>query len=304
MKTRIIQSCAFAFLILFVGLGLSGCREEPAAFRFVFMTDIHLQPERNAGEGYAAAVEKVNQLKPRPDFVITGGDLIMDALGQTYERADSLYRLFLEISQHLIPPAYHCIGNHELFGVYTQSGIDPSHPEYGKAMFKNRIGEGSTYRSFDHQGWHFILLDGIGITPERRYIGLIDEEQIEWLKQDLQKTGLDTPVVIALHIPLFSVMTQFLRGPLTPNTAGLVITNAKEVWDVCEDYNVRLVLQGHLHVVEDIGWRNTRFITAGAVSGKWWEGPYRGFEEGFVVVDVRGNDFDWTYETYGWQAER
>ena len=60
-------------------------------FSFVFMTDIHVQPELSADKGLMAAIKKVNELNP--DFVITGGDLIMDALGQTKERADSLYLL-------------------------------------------------------------------------------------------------------------------------------------------------------------------------------------------------------------------
>ena len=52
-------------------------------------------------------------------------------------------------------------------------------------MFRRRLGDGATYTSFDHKGWHFIILDGIGFTPERRYYGHIDSLQLEWLKQEL-----------------------------------------------------------------------------------------------------------------------
>ena len=58
----------------------SSCEEE--SFTFAFLTDIHLQPERNATEGFRAAIAEVNVLKP--DFVITGGDLVMDVLGVSY----------------------------------------------------------------------------------------------------------------------------------------------------------------------------------------------------------------------------
>ena len=58
---------------------LTGCnRNKPsddASFNFVFMTDIHLTTERNAVEGFTRAIRSVNDLNP--DFVITGGDLIM-----------------------------------------------------------------------------------------------------------------------------------------------------------------------------------------------------------------------------------
>lgn len=275
----------------------------PDSFRFAFLTDIHVQPESRATEGYTAAIDHVNQLRPRPDFVITGGDLIMDALGQTFGRADSLYALFIETTKLFRMDVYHCIGNHENFGVYTSSGISPDHPEYGKKMFENRLGDGRTYRSFDYEGWHFVLLDGIGFTEERRYIGEIDEAQIEWLRADLENTGYERPVVLALHIPFYTIWSQMHSGSLAANSRGTVITNAAEVWEVCSPYNVKLVLQGHLHVVEEIVWKGTHFITGGAVSAAWWRGPHAGFEEGYVLVDVHGNDFDWTYEDYGWEVE-
>ena len=63
-------------------------RKNEESFSFVFMTDVHLMPEENAPEGFRKAIEKINSLKP--DFVISGGDQIDDALAQPYERADLL----------------------------------------------------------------------------------------------------------------------------------------------------------------------------------------------------------------------
>ena len=82
-----------------------------------------------------------------------------------------------------------------------------------------------------------------------------------------------------------------------------VITNALDVMQILQGYNLRLVLQGHLHIVEEIRYQNTSFITGGAVSGAWWKGSRDSFPEGFIVVDIKGNDFTWQYETYGWQVE-
>ena len=67
--------------------------EKQNSFSFIFCTDIHVQPERNAIKGFTQAIDAINKLQPA--FVITGGDLIFDALGQSYERADSLYNLYL-----------------------------------------------------------------------------------------------------------------------------------------------------------------------------------------------------------------
>lgn len=291
----------YLLFTMIIGLIFSfGCSQKKNTFRFVFMTDIHVQPEIRASEGFAAAINKVNSLNP--DFVITGGDLVYDVLRKEYSRADSVYNLYGEVSKQFKMPVYNTIGNHEVFGLYKESGIDPTHPKYGKTMFLERIGNGKTYLSFDHKGWHFILLDGIGFTPERRYYGYVDSVQIEWLRKDLAKLAPETPVVISTHIPFFSVWAQMQNGPTAALKNSSVITNALEVMDVLADNNLKLVLQGHLHEVEQIKFRNVSFITGGAVSAEWWRGPRDGFPEGFVVVDVQGDNFSWYYETYGWVA--
>ena len=272
-------------------------------FRFVFMTDIHIQPERNAVEGFRTAIAHVNGLNPRPEFIIIGGDLMMDAADKDFTRADSLYNLFAETARSFQMPVHACIGNNDLLGLNPKSGVDNSHPEFGKNIFVNRIAEGRTYRSFDHGTWHFILLDPIKTVPDGEYTGEIDSVQLRWLEEDLKKVGTEKPVVLALHIPLYTATFQFVRGPLTANTPQTVVINALDVQKICQPYNVRLVLQGHLHVVEEIVWKGTHYITGGAVCGAWWRGPMQGFHEGFVVMDVKGDDFTWDYETYGWRAE-
>lgn len=273
--------------------------ESTKQFTFAFLTDIHLQPERNATDGFKKAIEKVNELNP--DFVITGGDLIMDALGVSFERADSLYTLYNEISKEFQMPVYNAFGNHETFGVYKESGIEVTHEEYNKKMYENRIGK--RYYSFDHEGWHFIVLDAVDVKPERYYYGHIDEEQIAWLKSDLQKITKETPIVITVHIPFITSMTQLTKGSLEPNEEGLVITNARDVLLLLYEYNLKLVLQGHLHFLEDIYVGNkTHFITGGAVSASWWEGPRGTMEEGFVLVKIKDDQLDWEYIDYGWEV--
>jgi len=289
-------------LLLLVSLIFVGCTVRENGFRFVFMTDIHVQPERRASEGFAAAIAKVNQLSP--DFVITGGDLIMDALGQRQSRADSLYDLYQKMTQSFNMPVYNTLGNHEVFGLYKESGVSPQDVDYGKAMYLKKMGYDHTYYSFDHKGWHFIILDGIGFTPERKYYGLIDEEELQWVKHDLAKTSKSTPIVVSSHIPFVSVYGQMTNGPTFAASSSSVVTNAKQVLAAFTGYDLKLVLQGHLHEVEEINYRGVRYITGGAVCGGWWEGDRDGFAEGFVVVDVAGDDFNWHYQTYGWKAKK
>jgi 3',5'-cyclic-AMP phosphodiesterase len=148
-------------------------------FTFIFITDIHIQTERNAVEGFKKAIEEINNINP--DFVITGGDLIYDALGVSYERADSLFNLYNETIKLINSPVYNTIGNHEIFGWYEKSNVQKDHPEFGKKMYENRIGK--TYYSFEHKGVKFFILDSIEEIPEGgKYYGYVNNEQIAWLK--------------------------------------------------------------------------------------------------------------------------
>lgn len=270
------------------------------SFKFVFMTDIHVKPERKAAEGFRSAIRRVNELDP--DFVITGGDMIFDALGTGFGRADSLYDLYEKLREEFNMPVYDVIGNHEIFGLYTRSGVDPDHPGYGKNMYMNRLGDGKTYRSFDFGGWHFILLDTIGFTGERRYIGEVGWEQLRWIAADLEKIDRSTPVVLVSHIPLVTAYWQSENGGCRAMKKSEAVYNSHRVLDLLEDYNLKMVLQGHLHIVEQINIKGVHFVTGGAVSGRWWRGSNQGFSEGFVVVDVTNGELDYHYETYGWEA--
>lgn len=297
VNRNFILSSFVVFVLIFTGVF---CSQTGYDFSFVFMTDIHVQPEKKAAEGLKKAIDRINVISP--DFVITGGDLVMDALAQKFERADNLYKLYDKTMKDLLVPVYNTIGNHEHFGWYEKSGVEPSHPEYGKKMFKNRLGNGKTYFSFAHDGWHFLLLDSVGDTGEGSYYGWIDEEQIEWIKNDLAKVDKSTPVAVSVHIPFITAMTQLIDGSLEANGKGRVINNSKEVLELFKDHNLKLILQGHLHYLEDICVNGVHYITAGAVSARWWNGPRYGVEEGFLLVNVKGEDFDWEYIDYGWEV--
>lgn len=297
-KVQLVNLIIIVLLISACDTSVKVSSDSENKFSFVFMTDIHLQPEKNGVEGFNQAIDSVNALNP--DFVITGGDLVMDVLGQDFERSEMLYDLYLESEQRFNMPVYNTMGNHEIFGIYKESGITKDHPEYGEKMFETRIGK--RYYSFDHKGWHYMILDAIEDTGESSYIGKIDSVQMEWIKSDLEKLNLETPVVVSVHIPFVTVVTQLEKGALEPNRKTTVITNSKEVLEIFDPYNLKLVLQGHLHFLEDLYANGTHFVTGGAVSSAWWSGPYNGLEEGFLLVKVNGENFDWEYVDFGWEV--
>lgn len=271
---------------------------EEEGFTFVFLTDIHLKPEMRATEGFQMAIDTVNAIQP--DFVLTGGDLIDDALRASHGRADSLYRLYKEMSARFQMPVYNAMGNHEHYGFTAQPPVDPSDPDYGDRMFERQIGK--RYYSFDHKGWHFMVLEGTTEIEEGRYEGLIEEEQLNWIREDLSGVDPATPIVLVTHIPLVSVMPQIQHGPLYADNQSTLITNQQQVLAPFRKMNLKLVLQGHLHFLEEINMLDrVRFITGGAVCGNWWRTPDDAdLQEGFLKVKVSGDDFTWDYVDYGW----
>ncbi len=276
-------------------------RVSPAAendsFSFVFLTDSHTQPELDAAHGTDLAMREARKVKA--DFAIQGGDHVFDALGVPKERAVQLFDLYGKTEQDLGMKVYHTLGNHDNFGVYTASGAATTDPEYGKKMFIERFGP--TYYSFDHKGVHFIVLDSIGITPDRHYEARMDDDQLAWLAKDLAAQGAAKPVVVATHIPLVTAVPSYT--PPAPQAAhGDGFANGPAAIKLFEGHNVLAVLQGHTHVNERVEWHGVPYITSGAVCGNWWHGTRLGTPEGFTVVTIADGKLTTRYETTGFKS--
>jgi Icc protein len=269
------------------------------SFSFIFLTDAHIQPELNAAVGTDMAVKKAHTFKA--DFAINGGDHVFDALGVPKQRALALFDLYEKTEQDLGLKVYHTIGNHDVLGIYKSSGIPASDPLFGKKLFEDRFGK--RYYSFDHKGYHFIVLDSIGILPDNAYEGRIDNVQLKWLSGDLSALAAGTPVIITVHIPLVTSYASYLPEAATPSPHhSLTVANANEVLDLFEGHNVIGVLQGHTHINELVQWKNVPYITSGAVCGNWWKGIHLGTPEGFTLVTLANGKLTTRYETYGFKA--
>ncbi len=272
------------------------------SFRFVHFSDLHIQPELGAKDGVSQAVKKLMELHPRPDFVLTGGDHVMDLLKVTHRRADEEFNALTEALKPLELPIHGVIGNHDVFG-WGSSDIQKSDAAYGKKMVEERFLGQPAYRSFDFGNWHFTLLDGVQPEPKIGWRGAIDDEQLSWLASDLERAG-DKNKILLSHFPVMTLFTQYTDGTTVAPADTLVLANGKEVQQLCHKYKVKAVLQGHTHVVEDCSYLETRYITGGAVCGDWWKGWRLGVHpEGFMVYDVTAHDLKATYVSYGWNAK-
>jgi len=275
-------------------------RRPKADFAVAFLTDMHVDANLGAPQGFAKAVQNAFDRPHPPEVLVTGGDLAMDCLAVGTTEADAQYALFDAPLAGIKVPTHHTMGNHDLLGVHEKSGLQPDHPKYGKKYFCERVKQDHAYHSFDHEGWHFAILDSLGIEG-RDYIGWVDDEQLKWLADDLAASA--KPTVVFMHVPLWSNLIEMKRGIDEPIPKGLSVVNAHQVAPILQDSQTRLVLAGHLHINETFLYKGIEYSNVGAVSGNWWKGAREGFEEGYARLEFRGDQVSWEYIDYGWEAQ-
>jgi len=259
---------------------------EEDGFSFAFFTDIHLnKKENNCFEGLKKAIHSAES--HNVDFILTGGDNCeIDELKNDTQTAHELYAYFAGITGESSVPFYPAIGNHDRFW-----GVDKEDTLYNEGLFEKHTGHKSYY-SFDHKGWHFIVLNTAN--------SFVDDAQKKWLQNDLTNTPKEMSTVVVVHVPFLTVYYPALHGKYSNADT---FSNFKEIWDLFKGRNLKLVLQGHQHLYEEIKVLDTQFITAGAVCAYWWAGPYHGTEEGYLKVDIdASNNILWKYVDYGWET--
>ncbi|TVR50280.1 MAG: hypothetical protein EA425_10190 [Puniceicoccaceae bacterium] len=271
-------------------------------FSFVHLTDMHVRRARRGHDGYARCVEAVNALRPRPAFVLMGGDGPFDGLYTAKEEFEDQIALFREISERLEMPVHHCIGNHDALGLSARRKVPPDDPDIGKGFIMERLGMERSHYSFNHRGWHFVVLDSIFPVEAPHgpgYVGRIGREQLEWLAGDLAAHH-GMPTVAVTHIPVFSHLGQIRGDRELPSMHGHVLTDGVELRHVLERHGVQALLQGHIHKPEEFRFNGVWYLTSPAVSAAWWGGNWRGFEPGYTVYDVRDGRLGWRHANFAW----
>ena len=254
-------------------------------FSFAFFTDIHLNDgDNDCFEGFDKAIADAKSKKV--DFILTGGDNVdIDVLGDDAKTAHERYQKYARAIKNSGITFYPTIGNHDRF-----FGCSKDDPLYNEGLFEKYLHK--SYYSFNYKGWHFIVLNTAN--------SVVDTKQKQWLANDLSKLDAKTPIIVSTHVPFLTVYYPTLQGKYT---SADTCSNFKEIWDMFEGKNLKLVLQGHMHLYEEIKVKGVQFITAGAVSADWWGGPFHGTEEGYLKVNIHGDNFGWEYVDYGWKVK-
>jgi len=286
-------------------------RTRRRVLRVAHLTDIHVEPERNAPVGLASCLRHVQSLKDKPELILFGGDAVMDSFEADDARTKVQWDLWKKIfKDECSLPVQACIGNHDIWGGNkAKSRTTGDEPNYGKKRAMENFAIAERYRSFESPRgeWHFIVLDSAQVDGDG-YKAVLDEPQFEWLASDLKSVDPKTPVLVLSHIPIVSatVIVGAADQPRSEwNISGsLLHLDAIRLKNLFNAHpNVKLCLSGHVHLVDRVDYNGVSYLCNGAVSGAWWKGKNKECSEGYAVIDLFDDGtFEHQYITYGWQA--
>lgn len=269
--------------------GIAANDKKKKKFSAAFISDIHVKPLPAAETGMAKALQHVNQLPQAPDFIINGGDCIMDALAADKEKTKIQWDLFNKIMQaeNKLPVKY-CIGNHDIWGWQLKEDVK-SDALYGKGWWLQQTGYTKTYYSYTHQNWHFIFLDSVQ-ENNGGYIALLDDAQFNWLDAELNNNK-DKFICIVSHIPIMSFCSAMFFNDMLPNgdwklSRALLHTDARKIKALFKKYpNIKTCLSGHIHLQDEVEYLGIKYFCNGAISGNWWSGAFQDFAPAYALFD-------------------
>jgi len=242
-------------------------------FSFVYLPDIHLQNDSAVLAGFRQLAGQVNRL--RPDFVLTGGDMIYTAKNVDDKKAEELFEFMDTEFRRFKMPVYLTMGNHENVGITEESGIDKTNPMWGKKMFESRYSK--RYYTFEYNEWKFFILDGIKILEkEKNYTQGVDSVQMEWIRKELITTDKSVPVIISIHSPLIN------PHAISNSDSEALSANSAAILNLFRDYNLKMVLEGHTHLYMDLFFQGISYVSGGSTA--------RGTDSsawGFLHVKIR-----------------
>ena len=231
------------------------------------------------GESVPDLIGTVRGLAPLPVFGVACGDVMYDRLGLLPEYERAVERIGI--------PCFQVMGNHD---VEVEAGTD----EQSAGTFERHFGP--AYYSFNRGEIHYIVLDDIFWFG--RYIGYMDQTQLDWLRADLALLERGRTVVVFMHIPPY-IEHHLRHGKQQPNNTT-VVTNRELLYEVLEPFNTYFVC-GHMHESEFLRDGGAEIHVCGALCGAWWTDSicYDGTPNGYMIYGADGSNLAWRYKSIG-----
>lgn len=251
--------------------------------------------------------EEVSRAGDVPIYSVLLGDLTWDVFW--YQNNFTLVNFMSDLKSMKYPVTmWPVIGNHD---------HDPSVPAGNNTDWESsalwRTTMGPNYYSFNLGKVHYVVLDDIvylndytpgenyaqGVVGDRNYRGAITDEQMAWLEKDLALIGSHTPIVVCLHIPVWSMTSSFgYRGRLD-NTYPLCALLSR--------FDKVHIMSGHTHsniTILPSVYPNIMEHNIDAVCGSlWWTASMTGYHicqdgapAGYLRWTANGDDVQWHFK--------
>lgn len=164
-------------------------------------------------------------------------------------------------------PFFVTIGNHD-----KETG---KNGDYVTKTFRENFGP--LNYSFNRGNVHFICLDNILYNSTKDYKGGVTDEQLAWMKSDLQYVPKDKMIIVYYHIPWRETNNK----------------NRTRMMQLLQGYANLLMLSGHTHYQENFhGTQPYAFSERihGSACGAWWHSNIcgEGTPNGYQVYEIDG----------------
>lgn len=206
----------------------------------------------------------------KPTVNLFLGDLVNNNL--------KLYRDMRALMEQLPGQTWTVLGNHDR---------DVDTIRWRQCRTYNSVFGADMY-AFNEGRVHFIVLNNVYGDGARGYRGLLSEEQLNFVRQDLKYVPKGSLIVLSMHIPL------------------AVTKNRKELISLLEGRGDVLAVTGHMHQVCRFFHKGNGVsiheLTAGAACGFWWVGErdtdgvpsalqQEGTPRNYFVLDFNDNSY-------------
>ncbi len=189
---------------------------------FVQISDTHVGFHGDANADVLAtfqqAIDKINALPQRPEFVMHTGDLSHLSKPEQFDTVQQM------------------LGTIKTGAVYAVPGEHDVIDDRGALYFK-MFGRGAQpWYSFDAAGVHALALTNV---LDMKTGGFLGRDQLDWARADLAKQRASTPIVVFAHIPLYAVYPEW----------GWTTDDYLELLAMLRRFDSVTVLNGHIHQV-------------------------------------------------------
>ncbi len=240
-----------------------------ADFRFAVMGDTR----DYSGDGINVKTMKsiLGKIKQeKVDFIIVTGDMITGS-AKSSVHVNRLKKWKGVIEKYGIP-FYIGVGNHEIESEMSENIVRSvfEMPENGPSGFKELI------YSFDYKNAHFVMLD----TEAFNNFHAIDEEQLKWLKEDIEKIQKKT-IFIFGHDPAYPAYNHI------GSSLDKYAVERDELWGMFKKYKVSAYICGHEHLYNKAIHDGVYQIIAGGGGAPVSAPEKKGGFYNFIIVDVK-----------------